>query len=118
MELGFVLIIVAIFIVLLTPFIRDIRTRARIVACEENLQEIGLGLKLYASEHQEEFPSNLDELAEGGYVEKERILGYHYTTGHTILSASDARIVFDKAEEHKSGRHVLYISGDIKWEKK
>ncbi len=117
-ELAFVVVIVIIFIVLLTPFIHNIRARAKIIACEEDLQEIGLGLKLYASEHEGKFPSNLSELVEGGYVETEKVFDYHYTTGYTASSSSDAAIVFDKLGKHKEAKHVLYIGGDIKWEKK
>ncbi len=117
-ELAFVVVIVIIFIILLTPFIHNIRTRTKIIACEENLQGIGSGLKLYASEHEGRFPSNLSELVEGGYVETEKVFDYHYTTGYTISSSSDAAIVFDKLGKHKDAKHVLYISGDIKWEKK
>ena len=94
------------------------------------MQEIGLGLKLYASEHQGRFPSDLAELIEGGYVEDEMVFDcpssphmgdaqesdYHYTSGYTIASPSDAPIVFDMATNHKNGKHVLYVSGDIIWE--
>ncbi len=116
-ELAFVVVIVIIFIILLTPFIHNIRTRTKIIACEENLQGIGSGLKLYASEHEGRFPSNLSELVEGGYVETGKVFDYHYTTGYTISFPSDTAIVFDKLEKHKDRKHVLYISGDIKWEK-
>ena len=128
-ELAFVVVIIAVFIVLLTPIINNIRNKANIIGCEENLQKIGFGLRLYANEHNGEFPPNLGELARGGYVESEKVLDcpssphagcaespdYHYTTGYTILSPSDSEIVFDKTENHKGGKHVLYVSGDIKW---
>ena len=117
-EIAFVLVIIIIFIALLTPFIHNIRSRMQIVACEETLQGIGLGLKLYASEHGGNFPSSLTELVEGGYVEREEISDYHYTTGYTISSPPDEAIVFDKAEKHKDKKHVLYIGGEIKWEEK
>ena len=129
-ELAFIAIIIAIFIVLLTPAIAKIRDRAKIINCEENLEKIGLGLKLYASEHEGSFPVALGELIEGGYIEDENILDcpssarirnaeesdYHYTTGYTILSPSGEAIVFDKTGNHKDGKHVLYINGDIVWE--
>ncbi|NQU95678.1 MAG: hypothetical protein HQ549_05590 [Candidatus Omnitrophica bacterium] len=129
-ELAFIVIIIAIFISLLTPVIAKIRARAKIINCEENLEKIGLGLKLYASEHEGSFPSALGELVEGGYVEDESILDcpsgqhagtaeepdYHYTTGYAISSPSGETIVFDKTENHKNGKHVLYISGDVVWE--
>ena len=127
-ELAFVVIIICAIIALLTPFITDIRNKAHIITCRENLQKIGLGLKLYASEHQEKFPTGLDELVEGSYVWSEKCLDcpqslhagdakdpdYHYVTGHTLASPSETEIVFDKAENHKKGKHVLYLSGDIK----
>jgi len=131
-ELAFITIVVIVFVVLSAPFITRIRERAQIVGCKENLQEIGLALKLYASEHQGKFPSDLAELIEGGYVEDERVFDcpsspgmgdaresdYHYTSGYTILSPSNTAIVFDKAVNHKKGRHVLFVSGDIRWENK
>jgi prepilin-type N-terminal cleavage/methylation domain-containing protein len=129
-ELVFVVIIICIIIVLLTPFIKDIRNKAKIIACEENLEKIGLGLRLYASEHQEKFPPNLGELIEDGYVESERSFDcpssqragtagdpdYHYVTGYTVSSPSESVLIFDKAENHKEGKHVLYINGDIEWQ--
>lgn len=131
-ELAFIVIIILIFFTLSLPFINNIRRRAQLIGCEENLQEIGLALKLYASEHEGAFPSSLSELTEGGYVEDEMVFDcpssphmgdaqegdYHYTSGYTILSPSDTAIVFDKTENHKDGKHVLYISGDIVWENK
>jgi len=126
-ELAFIIVIIAIFIVILAPFIANIRARADLLACEENLREIGLGLKLYASEHRGKFPSSLDELTEGGYVEDEMVFDcpsrqcfgdaqepdYVYIPGHTVLSSSDSVIVSDKDESHKAGKYALYISGDI-----
>ena len=131
-ELAVIVAIIITFIILLTPIIGRIRTRAELVTCEENLQKIGLGLKLYANEHQGKFPPSLSELIEDGYVEDERVFDcpsnryigdvlepdYHYTTGHSISSSSDTAIVFDKITNHRDGKHVLYISGDIVWEEK
>lgn len=128
-ELAFVVVIICAIIALLTPFINDIRNKARIIACRENLQKIGLGLKLYTSEHREKFPTGLGELVEGSYIWSEKCLDcpqsphtgdakdpdYHYVTGYTLASSSETEIVFDKAENHKQGKHVLYLSGDIKW---
>jgi len=131
-ELAFIIAIIVVFMVLSAPFINKIRGRAQVIGCKENLQEIGLALKLYASEHQGRFPSDLAELIEGGYVEDEMVFDcpsspdmgdaqesdYHYTSGYTIQSPSDTEIVFDKTANHKNGKHVLYISGDIIWESK
>lgn len=112
-ELAFVIVIICICILLLTPFIKDIRSKAKLAACEENLEKISLALKLYASEHEENFPANLEELTKGGYLESGASLDYHYVTGYTVLSPSDSTIVFDKDERHRGERHVLHVSGDI-----
>jgi len=131
-ELAFIIAIVIAFIVLSAPFITRIRKRTEVIGCKENLQEIGLALKLYASEHQGRFPSDLAELIEGGYVEDEMVFDcpsaagmgdvqesdYHYTSGYTILSPSNSAIVFDKAANHENGKHILYISGNTVWEDK
>ena len=131
-ELTAVVAILAALILLLTPLIRHIRRKAKIASCEENLANISLGIRLYASEHQRNFPSSLSELVEGGYVEDERVFDcpsskfagdalepdYHYTTGYTISSPSDRVLVFDKEENHKHGKHVLYTSGNIIWQNK
>ena len=131
-ELAVIAAIIAIFIVILAPFIKNIRSNAKMIACEENLQKISLGLKLYASEHEGRFPSGLMELSEGGYVEDERVFNcpstaevgdaleadYHYVTGHDISSFSNTMMVYDKSGNHKDKRHVLYLSGEIVCEKK
>ena len=131
-ELAFIALIIAICILLLTPFINKIKARAKIITCEENLQKISFALNLYAGEHQDKFPSNLAELAEGGYVEDEKVFDcpsslqigdsqepdYHYTSGYVISAPSDTVMVFDKDENHKKVKHVLYISGDIIRQKK
>ena len=131
-EVAVVFIIIVICIILLTPVSNKIRSKANIVSCQENLQKISLALNLYANEHQGRFPSDLAELSEGGYVEDETVFDcpsssqigdaqepdYHYTSGYTILSPSATKIVFGKSGNHKDKIHVLYIGGDIFWEKK
>ena len=128
-ELSFVLFIIIVFLIVLTPFINNIRSKAKMVGCRENLENISMGLRMYANDHQGKFPANLIELVEGGYVDDERVFNcpgtryhgdalepeYHYTTGCTIMSPSDQAIVFDKSGNHRNGKQVLYISGEIKW---
>lgn len=114
-ELAFVLVIITVFILLLSPFISDIRNRAKLVRCEENLQKIGMGLRLYAIEHGEKFPTGFEELKKGGYLESEKSFDYHYVTGYEASSPSKSMLVFDKDEKHPDGKHVLYVNSDIKF---
>ena len=129
-ELSFVVFIIIVFLLILTPFINNIRSKAQIVGCRENIEKLSMGLRLYASEHNGKFPSSLIELVEDGYIDDERVFNcpgtgyqgdalepeYHYTTGCTILSPSDQAMLFDKTGNHKDGKHILYVSGEIKWE--
>jgi len=128
-ELAFVIVIITVIIVLLYPFIGSIRDRAKAISCEENIQKIGRGIRLYAIENEGKFPSSLGELLEGGYLANEKCFDcplsphpgrakdpdYHYVTGYAISSPSDTAIVFDKKENHKGGKYVLYIGGDLEW---
>jgi competence protein ComGC len=130
-EIIAVLVIIISFILLLTPIASYVREKANTIACERNLQKISLGLKVYASEHQGKFPMSISELVEKGYVDDEGVfdcpsnssvgdsleLDYHYVTGYSIYSPSEEKIVFDKKDNHKGGMHVLYVSGDIVFEK-
>ena len=130
-ELLAVLLIITAFIVVLMPLVSNVREKANTIACEENIEKISLGLKLYASEHQGKFPISISELTENGYVDEERVFDcpssshagdalepdYHYVTGYSVYSPSEDKIVFDKKENHKDGIHVLYVSGDITFEK-
>ena len=129
-ELVLVAVIIIIFIALSTPVIGNIREKADIIGCEENLQKIGLALRLYANENQGKFPPNMEKLVKGGYLADEKVFDcpgspgtgnakesdYHYVTGYSILSPSDSAVVFDKDANHNGGRHVLYVSGKIAWE--
>ena len=128
-EITVVFTIIILVILILTPFINNIRTNAKLLGCKKNMQEISLALKLYANEHEGNFPPTLGALLEKSYVENERVFDcpgnsrigsreepdYQYTTGYTKLSPSDEPIVFDKLENHKNGRNVLYIDGNIAW---
>jgi len=129
-ELAIVLVVILVFMCILTPFINNIKNKAKIVDCEGNLQNIGQGLNLYALEHSGKFPDTLSDLLKGGYVENAKVfdcpssasLGttdnpdYEYTPGCTILTDSKTVIVSDKPGNHKNGKYVLYITGDIIWE--
>lgn len=128
-ELAFVVVIIVAFILLLTPFVSDIRNRTNVVGCEENLQKIGTGLKLYASQHDGQFPVDLATLSKDGYVKSEKVFDcpaapeagtaenpdYQYTKGYTILSPSENIVVSGKTGSHKNGKYVLYVDGTIAW---
>ncbi len=126
-EVLFVLVLIIIFISLLSPLIKDVRNKATILACEENLYKIGWGLTLYAKDNGGKFPETLNELVTKGYLADKKTLNcpaaarenspdYEYISGYSIASPYEKPIVHDKQGNHKGGKNVLYIDGKVSWE--
>jgi prepilin-type N-terminal cleavage/methylation domain-containing protein len=64
-ELVVVVLIISLFALALSPFVKKARERAYRAACANNLRRIGVALHKYALEHKDAFPaaSNLEEFA-------------------------------------------------------
>ena len=128
-ELAVVAGIFLLMIVALTPFVRLAKERARRITCANNLRKISLGLHAYAADHQDAFPTKLEELYPN-YVEDEKVFDcpssktigtknspdYKYAPGLTEYSPLKEVIVEDLAGNHnKSGGNILRIDGSVEW---
>ncbi len=123
---GIVLTIAAVFLVpgLITccpGVVPDVHARG------VSLRTIGTALKVYAFQHEGEYPPNLDTLVAKEYIVDGSYLTspatdnrFHYITGLRSTMGPDTVIAFDDLHEHTGdpdglGCNVLLVSGESVW---
>jgi prepilin-type processing-associated H-X9-DG protein len=72
-----------------------------------NLKQIGLSMLVYASEHDDQFPPDLQELARTIYV-----------AGQNTSMSSQNILVYENPEFSSEGLNVLFLDGHIQWDKR
>lgn len=129
-ELVVIFALVIVIGVLVYPFAMDIREKSDKVACLNNMREMGRALYIYAKEHQGKFPDTLEELYAAQYIADHNILDcpssrhrgtrqepdYEYFPGHTVNDGSGENLLADKTDNHREGRNILKVDGNIVWE--
>ncbi len=131
-ELLVVIGIILLLAGMLFPALQGAREQGRRAKCVNNLKQISAALHMYAADHNEQFPPNLQALIEGGYLDDINVFicpssslkqidsadngSYLYNAGLTESSPSTTPIVCDRPENHKGkGGNVLYVGGTVKW---
>ena len=111
------------------------RERARRTACMSNLKQIGLGLRMYSSDHNELFPASLAELApyvgsnsvslflcpsaghrSGAMHDVDSWTDYTCVPGLSETNAPDTVIAMCSPDHHHGdGANVLFVDGHVEW---
>jgi len=110
----------------LAPSLARARDQARRVACMNNLRQIGLGLFMYADDHDDKLPSDLKVSTIGKYLgSNPRIFKCPATRSETpyvyrgaTLTVGDTPwmiTVYDKKGNHQDGRNVAFLDGHAQW---
>jgi prepilin-type N-terminal cleavage/methylation domain-containing protein/prepilin-type processing-associated H-X9-DG protein len=90
-ELLVVIAIIAILASLLLPVLSRGRERARVTQCLNNLRQIGLGISLYAGDHQDRFPSTHVKEENGDLKPTRLAIGGNDPNGLLILDLPSAK---------------------------
>ena len=128
-ELGVVIVLIGLITILLSPFVKIIRSKAYKIRCVNNLQKISLAIREYALENNEKLPSDLSLIYTQGYVDDESIFDcpfsartgdakipeYNYKRLSDFNLSGNPVIAYDKKDNHiDGGINVLYLNGEIK----
>ncbi|NQT33186.1 MAG: type II secretion system protein [Candidatus Omnitrophica bacterium] len=113
------------------PFIQNTRKKLVRTQCANNLSQIGLGLYIYAREHDGKFPPTLKTLYDEQYLADMTLLDcpasknigtfdspdYLYAAGLSVKDPSLYPLVEDKEGNHSGrGGNVMYINGTVTWQ--
>jgi len=108
------------------PSLARARAQARRIACMNKLRQIGLGLFMYADDHDDKLPPDLKFSTIGKYLASNPKLlkcpatrredAYVYR-GATLTVADTPWVItaHDKKGNHQGGRNVVFLDGHAEW---
>jgi prepilin-type processing-associated H-X9-DG protein len=109
----------------LTPSLRQARKQARRKVCMNNLRQVGLALRMYADEHDDQLPPDLEFSTIGKYLGSvHRVLVCPATQGDsyvyrgatiTVAAIPSMIMAYDRKGNHEGGRNVVFLDGHAEW---
>ena len=133
---GLVLLVVVVLLFLpaLAPH------RSHVIPCQNNLKQIGLGLKMYAGDHSEMYPERLVDLGRyltyqsrfficppayrhhgsgtkpGTFETVDDWTDYVYISGFAETNAPSKILMYCNPKNHEGkGAYILFLDGHVEW---
>lgn len=106
---------------LLVPPLAEARAQALRIRCGTNLSGLGKAILIYANDHKDNLPPNLEILIEKAEVRPETLIccGKKYVhRGADVPNTScepSMIMVHDRAGNHEGGRNVLFLDSHVEW---
>jgi len=117
--------VVALAVSILLPSLTRARELAKRAVSAANLRGIGVGMHIYANDHQERFPESLHELIEVGHIthemltsprDREDAMSYVYITGQSAVNDVRNVVVYERIIGDE-GTNVLFLDAHVEWMK-
>jgi prepilin-type processing-associated H-X9-DG protein len=123
-----------VVIILVLPNIHRTGGHGSRIACANNLKQVGIGIKLYADEHDDVYPQKFSEIIQ--YVSRHAAIfvcaesgnkpesietvdewtDYVYILGFSTTSAPNAILAYCDPKNHNGeGGNILFVDGNIEW---
>jgi prepilin-type processing-associated H-X9-DG protein len=109
----------------LAPSLLQARERARRITCMNNLRLVGLGLLMYANDHNDQLPPDLEFGTIGKYLASQpKVLrcpatqknSYVYRgAAITVADIPSMITAYDKKGNHQGGRNVVFLDSHAEW---
>jgi prepilin-type processing-associated H-X9-DG protein len=110
---------------LIGPSLLKVRENAHTIGCAQQLSQIGKAIVLYACDHKDQMPPDLETLVAAGSVPEGFLAcpqvgtkgSYAYRgAGMSCALPPTMILVYDKAANHKGeGRNVLFLDSHVEW---
>ena len=110
---------------IVAPSLLKARAKARRYSCGSNLKQIGMALLIYANDHKDAFPPDLETLTRAAEMPAKGLIcpatglkeSYIYRGASLTTSATPWMItVYETAGNHDGGgRNVLFLDGHVQW---